>query len=251
MCRARLPRRCATRSLTDVLGDGRRFPFDASEHWFRCRFTADPVESGEEIMLRLGGIATIAEVFLNGEKILQSNSMFASHEADVSTLVRDKNELLIVCRLLTDAMRDRRRQPPVARWRTRVVAEQQLRWFRTTLLGRAPGFAPEPEPVGPWRPITLVRRRRIVIEDWTRHDRPGQGRGNNSGSDHEVRSLETAARPVGGRLCRGRHGRAPGHSRSSWRHTHRPCVRFHSARAVRGGPILMGSPTLYPVQVEA
>src|SRR4029079_11415231 len=30
--------------------------FDASEHWFRCRFDADPAESGEEIILRLGGI---------------------------------------------------------------------------------------------------------------------------------------------------------------------------------------------------
>ena len=80
------------------IGDGVRF--DASEHWFRCRFDAAPAEPGEEIILRLGGIATLAEVWLNGEKILKSNSMFASHEVDVSTLVRDHNELLIVCRSL-------------------------------------------------------------------------------------------------------------------------------------------------------
>jgi beta-mannosidase len=114
-------------------GDGVRF--DASEHWFRCRFEAAPVEPGEEIILSLGGIATVAEVWLNGEKILTSSSMFASHELDVSTLVRDRNELLIVCRSLSAALRERRRQAPAARWRTRVVAEQQLRWFRTTLLG--------------------------------------------------------------------------------------------------------------------
>ena len=68
--------------------------------------------------------------------------MFASHEVNVSTLVRERNELLIVCRSLEAAMRQQRRRQPFARWRTRVVAEQQLRWFRTTLLGRAPGFAP-------------------------------------------------------------------------------------------------------------
>jgi len=109
--------------------------FDAAEHWFRCRFHIDPVESGEKIILRIGGVATIAEVFLNGESILQSNSMFASHELDISSRIREQNELLIVCRSLSAAMRERRRQLPLARWKTRVVAEQQLRWFRTTLLG--------------------------------------------------------------------------------------------------------------------
>src|SRR5579862_4826257 len=140
--------------------------FDASEHWLRCHFRSDPAESGEEIILQFGGIATVAEVFLNGEKILQSNSMFASHEVNVSTRVRDQNELLIVCRSLSSALRERRRQLPAARWKTRVVAEQQLRWFRTTLLGRAPGFAREPAPVGPWRPVAIERRRRLVLDDW-------------------------------------------------------------------------------------
>src|SRR4029079_12268523 len=92
--------------------------FDTSEHCFRCWFRAHAAESGEEIILRLGGIATVAEVFLNGEKILQSDSMFASHQVDVSTLVRNQNELLIVCRSLSAAMRERRRQLPAARWKT-------------------------------------------------------------------------------------------------------------------------------------
>ena len=222
--------------------------FDASEHCFRCRFHAEPAESGEEIILRFGGIATVAEVFLNGERILQSNSMFASHEVDISTLVRDHNELLIVCRSLTAAMRDRRRQLPAARWKTRVVADQQqLRWFRTTLLGRAPGFSPEPEPVGPWRPVTLVRRRRVVIEDWTRHA-VLVGSVGNVHIQLRLRSLETRARPVDGRVLVG-HTEAPmgfeedgdvNHGRAFvsipnvlpwWPHTH-------------------GQPNLYPVRVK-
>ena len=35
----------------------------------------------------------------------------------------------------------------------RLVADGNLRWFRTMLLGRAPGFAPGPPAVGPWRPV--------------------------------------------------------------------------------------------------
>ena len=182
------------------MGAGVRF--DAKEHWFRCRFESAPAEAGEEVILRLGGIATIAKVWLNGEQILKSDSMFASHDVDVSALIGERNELLIACRPLSIALRERRGQPPAARWRTRVVAEQQLRWFRTTLLGRAPGFACEPEPVGPWRPVTLLRRRRVVIEDWTRQASL-EGSAGVLRADLRMRTLDPGARPVSGRLTVG------------------------------------------------
>src|SRR4051812_14097466 len=172
---------------------GAHIHFDAGEHWFRCRFSAEPAEPGEVIVLRLGGIATVAEVFLNSEKILESSSMFAAHDLDISSLVSNHNELLIVCRSLTDAMRERRRRLPVARWKTRVVTEQQLRWFRTTLLGRAPGFAAEPEPVGPWRPVTLIRQRRIAVNDWTRQTILDGAKGTIR-MQLSVRSLDSASR---------------------------------------------------------
>ena len=223
---------------------GRDIRFDASEHWFRCRFRIDPPESGEEIILRLGGIATVAEVFLNGERILQSASMFASHEVDVSARICDQNELLIVCRSLTAAMRERRRQPPAARWKTRVVAEQQLRWFRTTLLGRAPGFAPEPEPVGPWRPITLVRRRRIVIEDLTRHaDLDGTVR-----VAMRLRSLETGAQPVRGRVRVGDEESAIEFEENGDVHYGRAWLSIPNV--LPWWPHTHGRPNLYPVQVK-
>jgi len=34
--------------------------FDSAQHWFRCRFDALPAEPGEQLSLRIGGIATIA-----------------------------------------------------------------------------------------------------------------------------------------------------------------------------------------------
>ena len=226
---------------------GDRTHFDASEHWFRCRFAAEPAQPGEEIVLRFGGIATVGEVWLNDEPILKSNSMFASHEAEVSALLRDRNELLIVCRSLTAAMREQRRQPPVARWRTRVVTEQPLRWFRTTLFGRAPGFAPEPEPVGPWRPVTLVRRSGIVIDNWSRSAHLNGSTGVIQ-VHLQVRSLQSGVIPISGRLLtedmdaafewRERDGRYHAHAVLSipsvlpwWPHTH-------------------GLPALYPLRAE-
>lgn len=221
--------------------------FDGSEHWFRRNFSSGPVESDEEVILRLGGIATVAEVFLNGEKILTSSSMFASHEVNVSTLLRDQNELLIVCRSLTAAMRERRRQTPVARWKTRLVAEQQLRWFRTTLLGRAPGFAPEPDPVGPWRPVTMVRHRRIVVEDWTRQASL-EGAGGMIGVQLRVRSLDAGAQPLGGRLVVGDSEAAiefDGHGDVYQGHA------FVSIpNVLRWWPHTHGPSNLYPVQVK-
>ena len=36
-----------------------------------------------------------------------------------------------------------------------LVEEPRLRWARTQVLGRAPGFAPGPPVVGPYRPVVL------------------------------------------------------------------------------------------------
>ncbi len=136
---------------------------DAEEWWFRTTFDADPAAEGEEIALRLDGIATVADVFLNGEPLLETGSMFARREADVGGRLQDSNELTIRCRALAPLLAERRR--PRARWRTRVVAQQNLRFFRTAILGRAPGFAPSPAPVGPWRPVVLERRRGLVADE--------------------------------------------------------------------------------------
>jgi beta-mannosidase len=141
-------------------GDGR--DFDTSDWWFRASVDAEPAGDGEEVVLALDGIATVAEVYLNGERVLDSDSMFAAHELDVGGLLRGHNELAICCRALGPLLRVSRR--PRARWRTRLVSDGNLRFFRTMLLGRAPGFAPGPAVVGPWRPVGLERRRALVVQ---------------------------------------------------------------------------------------
>jgi beta-mannosidase len=143
-------------------GHGDERDFDADEWTFTSRFSAAPAVAGEEVMLRLDGIATVADVELNGRPLVSTSSMFAAHEIDVGGLLAADNELVVRCAPLLPLLRAKRR--PRARWRTRVVSEQNLRFLRTTMLGRAPGFAPRPAPVGPWRPVTLERRRRLVVD---------------------------------------------------------------------------------------
>jgi beta-mannosidase len=150
---------------------------DAEDWWFRCRFDAEPAADGEEVVLALGGLATVTEVYLNGRLVLESESMFAAHAVDVSRRLRGANELVICCRALAPRLAQARK--PRARWRTRLVSNGNLRFYRTMLLGRAPGFAPGPAVVGPWRPVSLERRRGCVLDGVrlrTRLDEDGTGR---------------------------------------------------------------------------
>jgi beta-mannosidase len=136
---------------------------DAEDWWFRTTFDAQPVAADEEVRLCLDGIATVAEVYLNGEPVLESDSMFAAHALDVTGRLQASNELTIRCRALGPLLGVRRR--PRARWRTRLVADGNLRFFRTMLLGRLPGIAPGPAAVGPWRAVRLERRRRVDVQE--------------------------------------------------------------------------------------
>ncbi|HXC25882.1 MAG TPA: hypothetical protein VNU46_08200 [Gemmatimonadaceae bacterium] len=133
---------------------------DSSDWWYRCRFPAERAGTETRDVLRLCGLATIADVWLNGVHLLHSENMFVEQVADVSEALRDQNELLIRCASLSRALATRR---PRGRWRTWLVEPQQLRWIRTTLLGRMPGWSASPQPVGPWRPVVLERRAQVHV----------------------------------------------------------------------------------------
>src|SRR4051812_15732745 len=68
---------------------------DQHEFEFRTRFNAEPAAAGEQVLLRFGGLATITEVDLNGDRIVECESMWLEHEVDVGSLLRDDNELVI------------------------------------------------------------------------------------------------------------------------------------------------------------
>ena len=135
---------------------------DSEDWWFRVDLPEAVADHGEEVVLRLDGIATVAEVFLDGERVLESRSMFERHEIPLGSRLRSGAELSIRCRALAPMLAVPRK--PRARWRTRLV-DNNLRWFRTMLLGRAPGIAPGPAAVGPWRPVILERRRHVHLDE--------------------------------------------------------------------------------------
>ncbi|MDQ1509358.1 MAG: beta-mannosidase, partial [Actinomycetota bacterium] len=124
---------------------------DGRDWWFRCRF-ADP--GAGPWALRLRGLATFADVWLNGSHLLHSENMFLGHECEIDRL-RAENELCIRFAALDAAIAGKRPRP---RWKTRLIRDSNLRWVRTTLLGRMDGWAGWAAPVGPWRPVEMVSR---------------------------------------------------------------------------------------------
>ena len=136
---------------------------DAGDWWYRCRFDAAPVRSSSRSVLRFGGLATLADVWLNGVHVLSSDDMFVAHELEVGDVLREGANVLHVRFRSLRAALEARPARPRPRWRTRLVEHQQLRWFRTTLLGRIPAWTPPVRPVGPWLPVTLEERHAVDV----------------------------------------------------------------------------------------
>lgn len=129
--------------------------FDAVDWWYRCSFeNASPVQDGAYVLC-FEGLATLAEVWLNGVHVLSTDNMFIEHEVDVTAHLQLENELAIRFRSLAQALKTKRPRP---KWRAMGIDHQQLRWHRTTLIGRMTGWSPPVVPVGPWRAVRLERR---------------------------------------------------------------------------------------------
>lgn len=64
--------------------------------WYRCRF-AGPADlrEGEALSLRFLGLDTVADIWLNGERLGHHENMFRPAEFAITPQVQDDNELLI------------------------------------------------------------------------------------------------------------------------------------------------------------
>ena len=124
---------------------------DEHDWWYRCRFRCDLPSAGAS--LNFAGLASLADVWLNGSHLLSSDNMFVAHSVNADRALRRDNELVIRFASLTESLSVKRPRP---RWRTRLVSHQNLRWFRTSLLGRMPGWSSAAQPVGPWKAVSLV-----------------------------------------------------------------------------------------------
>lgn len=125
---------------------------DSNDWWFRTSFSVPDRPGNEPCSLCFDGLAGLAEVRFNGEVVLTTDNMFRSYRVDIGNLLRAENELVIVFRSLTADLKKRRPRP---RWKTNLISNQQLRWHRTSLLGRIPGWSPPVPAIGPWRDVRL------------------------------------------------------------------------------------------------
>ncbi len=139
--------------------------FDAEEWWWRTTLPARqaPTPAGAERFLCLDGLATLATVWLDDTLVLESENMFVAHRLRLPDAGGGEVAHRLVIRFAAlDARLAQRRPRP--RWRTPMIEHQQLRWIRTTLLGRTPGWSPPAAPVGPWRGVRVERLERGDVE---------------------------------------------------------------------------------------
>lgn len=125
---------------------GEPLPLHDRDVWYRVRLTGEGPSR-----LRFHGLATVAEVWLDGTRILASASMFQRH--DVPVTLRGEHALSIVFRALNPVLRAQKGR---GRWPVRLAGPPGLRGVRTTLLGHMPGWCPPVPAVGPWRPVELI-----------------------------------------------------------------------------------------------
>lgn len=132
-------------------------PLHDKDAWY---FRSLEGEAEGPAILRFAGLATIADVYINGELRLTSDSMFEAHDLDL--VLTGHDEIAICFRALAPHL-DKR--GPRARWRPQMMDHQGLRLIRTTPLGHMPGWCPEIHAVGPYRPVSLIRRGPHALSD--------------------------------------------------------------------------------------
>ncbi|MFZ6845686.1 glycosyl hydrolase 2 galactose-binding domain-containing protein [Undibacterium sp. RuTC16W] len=137
--------------------------FDDADYWFRCH-----CDLPQAAVLCFDGLASLSEVFWNDILLFSSENMFVQHRIDLSAHLASTDSMIhsgilsLRFRSLNTALKIRR---PRGRWRTRLVEQQQLRWIRTSLLGRMPGWSPPVAAVGPYRAIRIEIANDIRIVD--------------------------------------------------------------------------------------
>jgi beta-mannosidase len=121
-------------------------PLETHDFWYRTA-----IEGKGLTCLRFEGLATLAEVYLDGALILTSDNMFLAHEIGVT--LSGTHRLDLCFRALEPVLAQKHKR---ARWRPRLPSAPNLRFIRTTLLGHAPGWSPPVHAIGPWRDIFQI-----------------------------------------------------------------------------------------------
>ena len=140
-------------TIASALGEDR--DCDGEDVWWRAPVGA---ELNAGCVLGFDGVATLWDAWLDGVHVASGDSMWARREVVIEHTAK---ELVLRCRSLTAELARKRPRP---RWKVPMLEQQQLRWIRTTLLGRTPGWSPPCPAVGPWRAVWLEQRTHQVGE---------------------------------------------------------------------------------------
>jgi beta-mannosidase len=208
-------------------------PFAFDDHWYRIE-----VSGIGRRRLRFHGLATLAEVWFDGVKLLDSESMFISHDVDIE--LNGDATLFLCFRSLTPALAAKRSR---ARWRPRLVSPPTLRNLRTTLLGHMPGWCPSIQAVGPWRPVEMLGDARhafdtIDLTSRLEHD------------DGVVSLTLRFVHPHDTTTCRATFNFGDHVSSLQWDDAYTLSGQLRVTHAKRWWPHTHGEPTLYPLTLH-
>lgn len=132
---------------------------DGSDWWWRTTVSVGTDDlPGGRAQLCLNGVATAWTVFWDGVAVGSGNSMWRAARIDLS-VTPGEHEIALLCPSLRTLPTPAR---PRARWRSAHVADQSLRWHRTSLYGRST-WGHAPAVVGPFRPVRLEPPRHTEV----------------------------------------------------------------------------------------
>ncbi len=121
------------------------------EWWYRTRFTVPAHMQGERFDLVFEGLDTLADVYLNGEKVGSAQNMFTPYRFDVTAhLHRDGENVLAVCfhPVVLEAEKKDVSRYWSAFYKPRV-------WVRKAQMNWGWDWGPRLVTVGVWRPVRL------------------------------------------------------------------------------------------------
>ena len=84
---------------------------DAEDWWYRTTFDAPDLPPGHPCHLCFDGLATLAEVWLNGHRLLTTDNMFRAYRVNVALYLRPRNELVLGFRSLAEELKKKRSRP--------------------------------------------------------------------------------------------------------------------------------------------
>lgn len=163
----------ANKKIPDPFLDLNELPVRAlaEKRWIYKTQFPKPAESSSENSivtdLVFEGLDTFARVLLNGAEILKSDNMFLSHRVDVTSLIKDKNELGIYF----DSAMLRGREL------LKEHAHEHTFYVRQTEMSRVPvrkaqyhwgwDWGPILITAGPWKPVYLEQYVAKIEDIWT------------------------------------------------------------------------------------